>query len=49
VAFNGHHGAPVTSDFHLAFGFLALLTAIGLISYWRLPADAGAKVSAKSA
>lgn len=49
VAFNGHHGAPIASDFHLAFGLLAFMTALGLISYWRLPGDAGAKVSAKSA
>lgn len=47
VALNGHSGAPVTADFHLAFVLLALLAAAGLISYCRLPAAAGAKVSAK--
>ena len=41
------HGAvlPDLRDFHLAFGFLAALTLLGLPSFLSLPSDAGAEVS----
>ena len=36
---------PTLIDFHIAFGFTALLTLAGLPSFFALPRDAGAVVS----
>ncbi len=40
-----HDRNPLTADFHLAFGLLAVLAAVGLISFARLAPAAGADVS----
>ncbi|MDR3438804.1 MFS transporter [Telmatospirillum sp.] len=45
MAFHKHAGEPVTEDFHLAFGLLAVLALLGLISFLRLAPSAGASVS----
>ncbi len=45
MAFHKHAGEPVTADFHLAFGLLAVLALLGLISFLRLSPSAGSDVS----
>lgn len=45
MAIHGHGGEPVTADFHLAFVLLAVVAALGLISFLRLEPFAGADVS----
>jgi MFS family permease len=45
MAFHKHAGEPATADFHLAFGLLAVLALLGLISFLRLAPSAGSDVS----
>ncbi|PKU24707.1 MFS transporter [Telmatospirillum siberiense] len=45
MAFHGHAGEPLTADFQLAFALLAVVAALGLISFLRLDPSAGADVS----
>jgi len=45
MAFHKHAGEPVNADFHLAFGLLAALSMLGLISFLRLAPSAGSAVS----
>ena len=45
MAFHKSSGEPVTADFHVAFGLLAALALLGLISFLRLAPSAGSDVS----
>lgn len=43
--FSGHAGTPGAVDFRVALLVMALLTLLSLFDAWRLPADAGQRVS----
>jgi EmrB/QacA subfamily drug resistance transporter len=45
MALHANRAHPSVADFHLAFGMLAALTLLGLVSFLRLPPTAGAEVS----
>ena len=45
MALHANRARPSVADFHLAFGMLGVLTLVGLVSFLRLPAAAGAEVS----
>jgi MFS family permease len=49
MALHKRAGEPLTTDFHLAFSFLAVLALLGLISFLRLSPSAGSEVSGHQA
>ena len=47
IAQAGRQGPLTLSDFHWAFGAVALISASSILVFWRLPSDAGAALSSR--